>query len=127
MQRRTIATRNATLVAALLAFALIISGALEVWGSHREHQAALEALQREKAQAAAQAVARFVADVSRSLAWPTMSAAMPDDLHRWRIEFQKTMRVEPAIASVALVDPLGRGRLLVSRVRPVRLPKRPAT
>ena len=53
MELRSIATRYAALVVALLSVALIVSGALQTWSAHRDRQAALEALQREKAQAAA--------------------------------------------------------------------------
>jgi CHASE1-domain containing sensor protein len=66
MSRRPIATRYAALVVALLSVALLASGAVETWFSHRERQAALEALQREKAQALRRGV-WFVGDVLRSL------------------------------------------------------------
>ncbi len=72
MEVRSIATRYAALVVALLSVALIASGALQTWSAHRDRQAALEALQREKAQAAAAAVSRFIEDILRSLDWVTL-------------------------------------------------------
>jgi signal transduction histidine kinase len=122
MKRRPIATRYAALVVALLSAALIASGTVETWVSHRERQAALEALQREKAQAAANEVSRFVDDVLRSLDWVTLSAAPAGEEHeRRRLDFLKLLRLEPAITTATLVDAEGRERLRVSRIKPDRL------
>jgi signal transduction histidine kinase/CheY-like chemotaxis protein len=122
MKRRPIATRYAALVVALLSAALFASGTVETWFSHRERQAALEALQREKAQAAANEVSRFVDDVLRSLDWVTLSAAPAgDELERRRLDFLKLLRLEPAITTATLVDASGRERLRVSRIKPDRL------
>ena len=117
MSRRPIATRYAALVAALLSVALIVSGALETWVSHRDGRAALESLQREKAQAAATAVSRFVEDVLRNLDW-VMLATPPiaaDELVQRRLDFLKLLRLEPAITTATLVDPRGREQLRASR------------
>lgn len=122
MTRRPLATRYAALVALLLAIALIASGAVETWVSHRDRQAALEALQREKAQAAAAAVSRFVEDVLRNLEWATLAApGAGDELERRRLEFLKLLRLEPAITTATLVDPNGRERLRVSRIKTDRI------
>ena len=122
MKRRPIATRYAALVVALLSVALIASGTVEAWVSHRERQAALEALQREKVQAAATEVSRFVDDVLRSLDWVTLSAAPAGgELERRRLDFLKLLRLEPAITTATLVDAGGRERLRVSRIKPDRL------
>ena len=100
MKRRPIATRYAALVVVLLSAALVASGTVETWVSHRERQAALEALQREKAQAAANEVSRFVDDVLRNLEWVTLSAAPADDeLERRRLDFLKLLRLEPAVTT----------------------------
>ncbi|MCK6427481.1 response regulator [Betaproteobacteria bacterium PRO7] len=122
MARRPIATRYAALVAALLAVALIASGALETWVSHRDRQAALEVLQREKAQAAAAAVSRFVEDVLRNLEWATLSVpGAGGELDGRRLEFLKLLRLEPAITTVTLADASGREQLRVSRIRTDRI------
>src|SRR5262245_50471929 len=123
MARRSIATRYAALVAGLLSVALISSGTIEAWIAHRDRQAALEALQREKAQAAATAVSRFTEDVLRSLEWVRL--APPNSLgvvsEARRLDFLKLLRVEPAITTVALLDGNGRERLRVSRVETDRI------
>ena len=116
--RRSITTQYTALVATLLAVALVVSGALETWASHRDARAALEALQREKAQAAAAAVSRFFEDLLRNLAWATL--APPDsgarDLERRRLDLLKLLRLEPAVTTATLLDAEGRERLRVSRL-----------
>ena len=123
MKRRPIATRYAALVAALLSVALIASGALEIWSSHRDRQAINEALLREKAQSAALAVARFVEDVQRSLDWATLAAPMTtgDAPERSRLDFLKLLRLEPAITTATLLDANGIEQLRVSRIAADRL------
>jgi len=118
MSRLPIATRYAALVAALLSVALIVSGALETWVSHRDGRAALESLQREKAQAAATAVSRFVEDVLRNLDWATLATPpiAAGELAERRLDFVKLLRLEPAITTATLVDPRGREQLRVSRI-----------
>ena len=123
MELRSIATRYAALVVALLSVALIVSGALQTWSSHRDRQAALEALQREKAQAAAVEVSRFTEDILRSLDWVTLSVApsVSTDIQQRRFEFLKLLRLEPAITTVTLVGADGRELLRVSRIEADRL------
>ena len=123
MEARSIATRYAALVVALLSVALIVSGAVQTWSAHRDRQAALEALQREKAQAAAVEVSRFTEDILRSLDWVTLSVAQSgsNDIERRRLEFLKLLRLEPAITTATLVGADGRELLRVSRIEPDRL------
>ncbi len=123
MRRRPIATRYAVLVAALLTIALVVSGAVETWVSHRDRQAVLEALQREKAQAAADAVSRFVADVQRNLQWVTLAApsGSASELQQRRLDFLKLLRLEPSITTATLIDSGGRERLRVSRIKTDRV------
>ena len=120
---RSIATRYAALVVALLSVALIVSGAVQTWSAHRDRQAAFETLQREKAQAAAVEVSRFTEDILRSLDWVTLSAvpAGSNDIERRRLEFFKLLRLEPAITTATLVGADGRELLRVSRIEPDRL------
>jgi signal transduction histidine kinase/CheY-like chemotaxis protein len=126
MKRRSIAARYAALVAGLLAVALIVSGALEIWSSHRDRQAIAESLQRDKARAAAVAVARFLEGVQRSLQWATLSVPIAggESPEQRRIEFIKLLRLEPAITTVTLVGAGGAERLQVSRITPDRLASR---
>jgi signal transduction histidine kinase/CheY-like chemotaxis protein len=123
MKRRSIAVRYAALVAALLAVALIVSGALATWSWHRDYQAIAESLQRDKARTAAIAVGRFLEDVQRSLQWATLSVPIAggDSPEKQRLELIKLLRLEPAITTVTLIDAEGAERLQVSRITPDRL------
>ena len=120
---RSIATRYAALVVALLSVALIVSGAVQTWSAHRDRQAAFETLQREKAQAAAVEVSRFTEDILRSLDWVTLSVVSVggNDIERRRLEFLKLLRLEPAITTATLVGADGRELLRVSRIEADRL------
>ena len=123
MKRRPIATRYTVLVVGLLCAALLASGALETWISHRDRQAVLKALLSEKALATSAAVSGFIDDVIRGVEWSTLGAppVARDALALRRIEFLKLLRLQPAIATVTLVDSLGRERLRVSRLTTDRL------
>jgi signal transduction histidine kinase/CheY-like chemotaxis protein len=123
MARRPIAVRYALLVAALLAVALIGSGALETWVSHRDRLQMLEALQREKARAAATAVSRFVEDLERSLGWATLGTLPTNaaELEARRFELLKLLRLEPAITTATLIAASGREQVRVSRIKTDRL------
>ena len=123
MTRHSIATRYAALVVALLCCALTIGGAVEVWTAHRERLAALEALQREKAQSAAQAVSRVFDDLRRSLDWATLAApaGAGDAPALRRLELLKLLRLEPAITTATLVDASGIEQVRVSRIEPDRI------
>ena len=126
MTRHSIATRYAALVVALLCGALTIGGAVEVWTAHRERLAALEALQREKAQSAAQAVSRVFDDLRRRLDWATLAApaGAGDAPALSRLELLKLLRLEPAITTATLVDASGIEQVRVSRIEPDRIASR---
>lgn len=123
MTRHSIATRYAALVVALLCCALTIGGAVEVWTAHRERLTALEALQREKAQSAAQAVSRVFDDLRRSLDWATLAApaGAGDAPALRRLELLKLLRLEPAITTATLVDASGIEQVRASRIEPDRV------
>jgi len=123
MSRRSITARYAALVAVLLAVALIASGSVEIWVSHRDRLTALETLQREKAQGAADAVSRFVEDILRNLGWVTLASPQADGsgLEGRRLDLLKLLRLEPAITTATLVDASGRELLRVSRLKADRV------
>jgi two-component system NtrC family sensor kinase len=55
----------------LVAAALLLNAGIEVAFTYREHQAMLERLQGEKADAAAQRIAQFVSEIERQIGWTT--------------------------------------------------------
>jgi signal transduction histidine kinase/CheY-like chemotaxis protein len=121
MKRLPIASRYALLVVALLSVSLLASGAIEITLSHRERLAALDAVQRDQARAAAITVARFVEEITRSLEWVSVAPAGASELEPRRLDFIKLLRKEPAISTAALIDAQGREQLRVSRISPDRI------
>ena len=68
--------KYALILAALVAGALIVAGAVQIWFSAAEHKDALVRIQREKATAAAQAIEQFVAGIEGQLGWTTHASAL---------------------------------------------------
>jgi signal transduction histidine kinase len=102
----------------LVTAVLLASGAVEVYFSYRENQAALVALQREKASAAAIRIEQFVREIERQLGWTThpVVATGPAALEQRRLDFFRLLRQVPAIAELAYLDTTGREQLRVSRL-----------
>lgn len=101
-----------------MAAALLVSAALEIYFSYQENQAALVALQREKASAAAIRIEQFVREIERQIGWTThpVLTTGPAGLEQRRLDFFRLLRQVPAITEVAYLDPAGREQLRVSRL-----------
>ena len=68
MRRRArLARKYLVVLVALVAGALLVSGAIEIYASYSENKEALVALQREKATAAASRIETFVREIERQL------------------------------------------------------------
>ena len=65
--RRRLFAKYAFLIMGLVSAALLASGALEIYVSHRERRATLDAAQYDKAKAAAATVARYIEDLARQI------------------------------------------------------------
>src|SRR5206468_12905137 len=119
--RRRLARKYLVFLVALVSGALLASGALQIYFSYQENQAALVALQREKAVTAATRIEQFVREVERQIAWTTqlvMTAApsSPEALEARRFDFIRLQRQVLAITEAAWIDGPGRERLRLSRV-----------
>jgi signal transduction histidine kinase/putative methionine-R-sulfoxide reductase with GAF domain len=110
--------KYATLIIAVVAGVLVISGAINLVFSWREVQAHLVALQVEKAQNAAAQIAQFVLDIEHELGWTTFprTDASVDATEERRIEYVKLQRQVPAITELVWIGPDGRERLRESRL-----------
>lgn len=109
--------RKAVAIAAsLVGGVLLVSGALDVYVSYRDHRAALAALQRETALAAAARIEQFLGDLERTVRWvarPPAGATPPLDQHR--LDFRRLLGQVPAVTELSLLDAFGRELLRVSR------------
>jgi class 3 adenylate cyclase len=110
--------KYAVLFAALVGGALLASGAMQHWFSYQDNQAALVAVQREKALAAAAVIEQFVKQIENQIGWVTpvafvAGAGSPDQR---RADFLRLLRQAPAITEVAHIDASGKEQLRVSRL-----------
>src|SRR6185503_17201688 len=99
MRRSGLARRYLVVLVALVTGALVTGGAIQLRASYLENQAALVALQREKALGAAARIEAFVRDIERQLGWTTHA---------------------PPITELTYIDGNGREQLFVSRLIPDR-------
>jgi signal transduction histidine kinase len=116
--RKRLFRRFAVSFAALVAGALLTSGAIEIWFSYREHEEALGRIQYEKAAGAAAVIRGFVDSIEGQLGWTThrLSQAQGEGSEQRRLDFIRLLRQVPAITEVSWLDPDGREQLLVSRL-----------
>jgi class 3 adenylate cyclase/HAMP domain-containing protein len=110
--------KYAVILAALVAGALVVSGAVQIWFSAAEHRQALIHIQREKAAVAAQAIEQFIAGIEGQLGWTTHASAFvgPDGAEQRGFDFIRLLRQAPPITELTYLDGAGKEQLRVSRV-----------
>ena len=103
---------------ALVSGALLASGLLEIYFSYQENKAALAALQREKAAAAAARIEGFVKEIERQIGWTTQPplVAPAAALEQRRVDYLRLLRQVPAITELSHLDAAGKEQLRVSRL-----------
>jgi signal transduction histidine kinase/HAMP domain-containing protein len=103
---------------ALVTGALLASGAVEIYSSYNENQAALVTLQREKAAGAASRIETYVREIERQLVWTTQPLLVSASaaLEQRRIDAVRLQRQVLAITEVSHIDASGREQLRVSRL-----------
>jgi signal transduction histidine kinase len=110
--------KYAGILAALVATALVVSGAVQIWFSAAEHRDVLMRIQRDKAAAAAQAIEQFIAGIEGQLGWTTHGSAFvgPDGAEQRRFDFIRLLRQAPPVAELVYIDAAGKEQLRVSRI-----------
>src|SRR5919106_484281 len=96
MRRRgRLARKYAIVLVALVTGALLASGAVEIYSSYNENQAALVTLQREKAAGAASRIESFVREIERQLVWTTQPLLVSSSaaLEQRRIDAVRVQRL----------------------------------
>ena len=104
--------------AGLVCTALLVSSLIELYFTYQENKAALVAVQREKAQAAAGRIEQFIREIERQMGWTTQPvlAAGTAGLEQRRVDFLRLMRQVPPITELSYLDAEGREQLRVSRL-----------
>src|SRR6266404_4667069 len=118
MRRRRLFWKYTTFFVLLVTAELLASGITELYFTYQENQAALVALQREKALAAASQIEGFVKGIEQQMGWVTQPQRSPagTTLEQRRFDFFRLQRQVPAITEVSYVDAAGREQLRVSRL-----------
>jgi len=118
MRRRRLFWKYTTFFVLLVTAELLASGITELYFSYQENQAALVALQREKALAAASQIENFIKEIERQMGWVTQPQRTPGGttLEQRRFDFFRLQRQVPAITEVSYIDAAGREQLRVSRL-----------
>jgi signal transduction histidine kinase len=118
MRRRRLFWKYTTFFVLLVTAELLASGITELYFSYQENQAALVALQREKALAAASQIENFIKEIERQMGWVTQPQRAPGGttLEQRRFDFFRLQRQVPAITEVSYIDATGHEQLRVSRL-----------
>jgi signal transduction histidine kinase len=116
--RRRLFLKYVVLLSGLVGGALLASAAVEVYFSYQENKAALAAIQREKALAAAARIEQFVKEVEGQIGWTTLSAlaAQSGGPDQRRFDLIRLLQQAKPITEVSYIDAAGREQLRVSRL-----------
>jgi two-component system NtrC family sensor kinase len=97
---------------------LLVNGTIGMWLAYQEATEAAVRVEQEKADAAADRVAQFVAELEQQIGWTTRAdwARVPMDQRRY--DFIRLLRQAPAITELLYLDGAGRERLRLSRLEP---------
>src|SRR5947199_369796 len=103
---------------AVVSWALLTNGLLEIYFTYKEAREQLAQIQREKANAAALRIEHFVREIERQMGWTTQPQVVPVPaaLEQRQIDYVRLQRQVPAITEVAFLDGRGREQLRVSRL-----------
>ncbi|HLE44641.1 MAG TPA: cache and HAMP domain-containing protein, partial [Methylomirabilota bacterium] len=105
------------LFVSLVSGALLASGLTEIYFSYQENKAALVALQREKALAAAAKIEQFIKEIERQIGWASQpQIGVQATLEQRRFDFLRLLRQVPAVTEISLLSGAGREQLKVSRL-----------
>ena len=113
-----LARRLARAFVGLVAAALAINGAINMWLSYEEATSSAIGVQREKALAASERVAQFIGEIESQIGWTTRAEWARISLDQRRYDFIRMLRQAPAVTEALFIDGQGREQLRLSRLEP---------
>jgi len=123
--RRSIYRKYLALIIALVAGALVVSGAIGIYFSYLETRNSLISLAGEKAASAASRIEQFVREIENQLAWTTLPqiAEGSDPLEPRRFDLVRLLKIVPSITEAIYIHSNGcfqvkESRLEIARVDP---------
>ncbi|HEY6511902.1 MAG TPA: GAF domain-containing protein, partial [Burkholderiaceae bacterium] len=110
--------KYATLIIAVVAGVLVVSGAINLAFSWREIRSHVVAMQMEKAQGAAGRIERYILDIEKQMGWTAFPRLDTDGdaLEQRRLEYVKLLKQAPEITEVRWIGADGRERVRESRL-----------
>src|SRR6516225_5431835 len=115
--RRRLFAKYAAALVGLVSLVLLINGSLNVWFSYDEAKDAAIRLQREKAEAAAQRIEEFIAEIEKQIGWTTATQWASSPIEQRRFDFGRLQRQVPAITELIQLDGQGHEQREVSRLK----------
>ena len=114
----SLAQRLALAFLGLVAAVLVVNGSISMWFAYREATEAAVRVEQEKADAAAERVGQFIAELEQQIGWTTRADWARVPIEQRRYDFIRLLRQAPAITEALYVDGQGREQLRLSRLEP---------
>src|SRR6516162_7530518 len=114
--RRRLFAKYAIALVGLVSLVLLINGSLDIWFSYEGAKNAAVQLQREKADAAAQRIETFIAEIEKQIGWTTATQWAASPIDQRRFDYGRLLRQAPPITELIQLDSQGREQLKVSRL-----------
>jgi GAF domain-containing protein len=114
--RRRLFAKYAFALVGLVSLVLLANGLLNVWFSYDEARDGAIRLQREKADAAAQHIQEFIAEIEKQIGWTTATQWASSPIDQRRFDYGRLQRQVPAITELIQLDGQGHEQLKVSRL-----------
>jgi signal transduction histidine kinase len=114
--RRRLFAKYAIALVGLVSLVLLINGSLNIWFSYEAAKNAAVQLQREKADAAAQRIETFIAEIEHQIGWTTATQWAASPIDQRRFDYGRLLRQVPAITELSQLDDHGHEQLKVSRL-----------
>src|SRR6516225_2276417 len=115
--RRRLFAKYAFALVGLVSLVLLVNGLLNVWFSYDEARDAAIRLQHEKADAAAQHIEEFIAEIEKQIGWTTATQWASSPIDQRRFDYGRLQRQVPAITELIQLDSQGHEQLEVSRLK----------
>ena len=116
--RAPLAGKLALAFIGLVAFVLIVNGAVNGVLTYNQAKSAALEVQAEKARSAAERVGEFLAEIQTQLGWTTGAEWRRTQLDQQRYDFIRLLRQAPAITALTYLDGQGKEQIAVSRLEP---------
>ena len=114
----SLAQRLALAFLGLVAAVLVVNGSISMLFAYREATEAAVRVEQEKADAAAERVGQFIAELEQQIGWTTRADWARVPIEQRRYDFIRLLRQAPAITEALYVDGQGREQLRLSRLEP---------